>query len=477
MSRSIDDLISAIILLPVSISFILSPLNYDLHIFQGVARLTDYFGPFPQNIDLAWEIKPIGNRMINYLLCKAGTILAPFGTAEYEMVLKLIGLLMVLAVCYYFSSKVKNRFAFLIASLAFLTTVGSVHLQAEWFAVMLALLAIAWLSTERPVNHYLAGAAITGIFLLKGVTLLLVIPILIAVWMLDRDMLWRTIRAGEASVISLVAVVASGLFPNMIPDMILSSQLAHVGLWGPGMMLALLITGFLSSLTPIYIPAILVGLALLPVVCWLERSGRIRVLALLVSWAAGFLIVFIQSECFFPYQYFVLAIPAITTLMLLKEEGTIAAVTGMLVLFVLMNSVWSPGMAEDIRFNNLQRDTIREIREKFPDMAGQKEILYLDVGNAPYYFEANSSCRHICPLPVQRNSRFWNISTLPAYRENMACIAGYQGKYIVAATNESEFWKAQEQGDAARMWGGIDRNYTRVWGSNWAIFEKTSAIN
>ena len=66
----LDKIITFILLPIVSISFIINSISSDPKIYQGIARLTDYFGTFPQNVDTIWEVKSISNRMINYLLYK-----------------------------------------------------------------------------------------------------------------------------------------------------------------------------------------------------------------------------------------------------------------------------------------------------------------------------------------------------------------------------------------------------------------------
>ena len=88
--------ITFIILIPFSFSYLISPLNDDTRIYQGVASLTDYFGSFPANINNAWEIKPIANRGINYILYKISTLFTTVTTPEYEIVIKLLSLIIVL---------------------------------------------------------------------------------------------------------------------------------------------------------------------------------------------------------------------------------------------------------------------------------------------------------------------------------------------------------------------------------------------
>lgn len=74
IKKHLESIITFIILIPFSFSYLISPLNDDTRIYQGVASLTDYFGSFPANINNAWEIKPIANRGINYILYKISTL-------------------------------------------------------------------------------------------------------------------------------------------------------------------------------------------------------------------------------------------------------------------------------------------------------------------------------------------------------------------------------------------------------------------
>jgi hypothetical protein len=474
MKTSLKKIITTIALIPTTLSFILNPLTYDVHAYQAVARLTDYFGTsFPANLDAAWEIKPIGNRFINYALYKVAALAAPFGSVEYEMVIKTICLALVLIVAWYFARHYNNPpYLSLLTALAFITPLNPIQLQPEWFAVLFALLAIALMLSDKWYLQAAAGMVITGIFLLKGITILLIIPILWAVW-LEKGSDWfrRATIAGEASVISLLAVIGSGFFPNLIPDMLMSSRLAHVGMWSPAQVLANLIFGSISSMVVLYVPIITVGLAALGVACWqrLKAGSFSHMAIMLAAWASGIFIVMIQSEEYFAYQYFVLALPALITITMLKDKAIRYAIIGILILSILFASHWSPGAAQgESAYPGIEAASAAGAMAALPDIGSQPAILYLDVGDAPYYFQVNSSCRYICPLPFQRNSEYWNITDMRQYREERDCILGYRGKYIISAVPDAGRWMVQNTSDSRE----VDRDYFLAWNQSWSIYQR-----
>lgn len=469
---NVEKIITFLILLPVSISFVSIPFNYDVRIFQGAARLTDYFGSFPSNIDGAWEIKPIGNRLIHYGLYKIASGFALVSTPEYEMLAKAICLAAVIVICWYFSSKFKQPYLFLVSCLAFLVIGSQVALQPEWFAVLLSLLAIALLR-GNPRLQYIAGFVIACIFLLKGITLLLVIPIVGMTLLYCEKPVARILKAGVSSFLSVGVVIASGLFPHLVPDMLMSGRLAHIGYFSILEMATNLIVGSVSCYSVIYIPIIFAGLVCIPLLYVFEKPALKDWIVLLASWITCVFIVFIQSECFFAYQYFVLALPALFTVCMLKSKGVVVAIVCVLAAFIFILAAWNGGLVGiEYSYSASERDAAINLTGAFPDILDQPSMLYLDVGDAPYYLGVNSTSRYILMSPFQRNSSWWDVSDLPQYHEAYSDIMNYDGKYIIGATSESGEWMVHDTPDNKRVWDKINSEYSIVWQGMWVLYEK-----
>jgi len=106
----------------------------------------------------------------------------------------------------------------------------------------------------------------------------------------------------------------------------------------------------------------------------------------------------------------------------------------------------------------------------------EPSLLYLDPGDAPYFFRANSSCRYICPLPVQRDAVDWNVNWTAAYREEYDCIMAYDGRYIVFdAGNHYDGvtdWFSESYVDRVPLMEKIHSEYRLVWNGSWRIYQK-----
>jgi hypothetical protein len=105
----------------------------------------------------------------------------------------------------------------------------------------------------------------------------------------------------------------------------------------------------------------------------------------------------------------------------------------------------------------------------------EPSILYLDAGDAPYFFRANSSCRYSTPLPFQRDNPVnWSLSWMPEFQEEYSCINNYQGKYIIMDTNSNfEFnWIGMDKSNRKDLKNLLENNYTIVWEKCWLIYQK-----
>lgn len=466
-NKYFEYILSVILLLPVSISFILNPLTNDARIYQGVAKLTDYFGPFPANIDIAWEIKPIANRLINYILYKLGSIFANFGTSEYEIIIKVFTLVIVFSICLYFASKFENKYIFLLAALAFLTPLNFIVLQAEWWAVLFSLLAIGLFMTEKPSNHFLAGLVITIIFLFKGITILLILPIICALYLLKPDIFNRLKYGLLGSVLSLGFILTLEYFPHIIPDMILSAQIAKVGYYDLPTMMNGMINNMMNAY--LFIPIIIAGIsaAFFIFYLYMQEMKLNKTIVFITMWLTTLMMVFIQSE-FFTYHFVVLIIPSIISIILLpKNINRLLLVIPILIIFFAITSHWSIGMAVENQFWEDKNQESVNIINNFTDIKNQSSILYYDPGDAPYYFQSNSSCRYISPLPFQRSSDTWDLSNTQSYKETYECIINYDGKYIITDTGN---WTIRNTTDNKNVSDIIKTNYKQVWNRGWNIY-------
>jgi hypothetical protein len=111
----------------------------------------------------------------------------------------------------------------------------------------------------------------------------------------------------------------------------------------------------------------------------------------------------------------------------------------------------------------------------------QQSVLYLEIGDAPFFFRANSSCRYVNPIMLTRNRPeatkdrpAWDTSYLPQYREEYNCIRDYQGKFIVMQMAGPDDWLGENVTTMQPLMKIIRTNYTLVYDRSWRIWEKTA---
>jgi len=301
----------------ISLSYILVPLTNDARIYIGVEYIADKFYPYPYGWDLAWEIKPIANRLMAWVMYKVASSIVSFENAiAFGIVVKLIALGIITAIIFYFAWTVGGKWTFPLTFVAFTCIGNFVILQAEYWALVWSLLAIALLLHDNENYHWIAGILFVLIALFKGITGLLCIPILCAVLLLKPNVrlwLWEIIL-GFGTAGGIFIILNATIWPHMIPDMIMSAQVARVGQF-PFWMYFMSITAFLYS-AAMYIPLVSVG-CIVGLFYFIKTFyiDKLAILLFAAMWFVPFLIIYIQGE-FFVYHYVVLTLPILVTLIL-----------------------------------------------------------------------------------------------------------------------------------------------------------------
>lgn len=470
----------ALYLLPlpfVTLSFILIPITNDMRIFQGVARVTDYFGAFPFSIDRAWEIKPLGNRLMEYLIYKLVTLFTPFGSPFFSPLVKLVAAIIIFLCCWYFASKFKEHQIpmFALTSLCFLTVMNFLALQAEWWAAAFSLVALGLLVSKWKYAPVLSGFMMVFIFLLKGITGLLVIPIFCAAYLLDEDFQHKAPIAFLTAIYFgfLFFIFCLTIFPHAIPDMIMSSQLARVGQHPYPILLNSMFEKFftLAAYLPAFLFAVVIGFYQYATI----RLPKMKFLALSLLWLFPLIIVFAMGE-FFLYHYAVLIFPAIVSIAIyVRDPPPVAPLKSifsfciftMVILWLIFTSTFGLITAVENQIWADENAHATEAKLLF-DIEEQPSTLYLDTGTAAYFFHTNTSCRYTGVLPVQRNRPEWNTTNLPAYTELYDCIMAYDGKYIIGM----DWWFGRGLSEREEIYRKIDNEYSLVYNRSWDIYQR-----
>lgn len=390
------------------------PLTDDVRVFLSAAMNADTFG-----VDAAWEVKTIGNKILYYGLWKL------FGWTPEEsfiLVMKLFVGIAVIGICWYFSQKMKDNnpwLVFCIASVSVFLIHPFCIFQCEWFAVIGAMLALALLLDKKYIP---AGVILACIGFLKLSTFVFIIPVICA-WILiaGKQSKWDVIRVIETFCFSIVAILVLCLlfFPHAIPDMFLSIDLVHANQIRQADFITTLASSILS--TPVgIIPALATVVVSLVLAAMIQKRHGGYLLGI-IMWGSCFASALAAQE-FFGYHYAVLVFTAIVTLLLIQEEVVMfSLVCGIIITAVSIIPLFGAldGYMGFLSTANKDAQNIRGI------VGGEKELLYLDYGEAPFYLRVPNACRYTYPLPIQRNLEG------PAANEVIKCVEDYKGEYVV----------------------------------------------
>jgi hypothetical protein len=320
--------------------FLVIPLTNDARIYLGVEHIAASYYAFPQGIDLAWEIKPIANRLTNFILYKIATFFIPFDDHFlFGIAVKAVALISIIFVAWYFAREIRGKYTFFLVFFSFTAIANFCILQAEYWAALCSLLAIAMLVSDSRSAWFGSGALLIWIFLLKGITGLMAIPILCGAYLLlgwyeeyldplDGTVIYDGIigRSGflVAGCCSAVVVFLTGSFlwwPHIISDMFLSPHLARVGMVGP----VNIVVWFFAQLvmSPLYIPVIFIGVVFGAIFffAWVRRQECFTRLSFGLVWIVPALIVMIQGEMFL-YHYLVFVPASIVAIVMCERMSS-----------------------------------------------------------------------------------------------------------------------------------------------------------
>ncbi|MFA5247952.1 MAG: hypothetical protein WCX79_00780 [Candidatus Paceibacterota bacterium] len=479
----------------VAVGSILSPLTNDVRIFYGIEELGIKYLSFPQNVYGGfWEIKPVGNHICEFLIALFTNIFVPFSNhALQEPIIKCVAVALVIFASWLFSKNIlKVKYSFLLCFFGMFCALNLNILQAEFLAIIFAMISCALFVEKSNLWHYIAGALLIWVLLVKGTTGCLIVSAVCIVLIFNKHI--DLIRGVIGFILMGLAFLAADIFvwPQIIPDILMAPILSHVGEYDWIGQIG--VTGIATVISmSIYIPCIGIGIIYSGV--WLKNHIRDpRAKWFVISFLAPLFVVFYQSESF-AYQYYVFLLPAIVGIVLyeidtprergitkkIKRENVVSA--SILVLFAMWCILYSPqpiwGLeqnygVQELKMNNYFNENANAIEIKF-NLSKENTLLYLDTGSAPYYFSTNSSCRYVAPLVIQRmNPNRTIVSTLPAYKEEYMCIMNYSNRYILAdgPLGKADGWFGLDSIEKKNIVKRVNDEYTEVFSGAWSLYER-----
>lgn len=163
----------------------------------------------------------------------------------------------------------------------------------------------------------------------------------------------------------------------------------------------------------------------------------------------------------------------------MKSSAIFLCILTMVAIFAVLHAPWGMVTEYEIRFWDGKEPQADIINERF-HLDQEPALLYLDPGDAPYFFRANSSCRYVCPLPVQRDAPGWDLSGNRDYQEEYDCIMAYTGRYIVFDAGNrydgTTDWFQENSTHRMPITRKIRDEYRLVYNGSWRIYERLPDI-
>ena len=456
------------------LSYLLEPFTSDVRIYLGAAKVTALTPGFPMNLDSVWESRFVGHRFLYYIL----NLLDPFTGWMYSIWMKFIVSVVTIVILYYFSKRISERmqvpihYPFVLGYLGLFAVNNLIIFSAEYHAVVIGMLILTLLLDTRKLSWQISGLLILPLLLMKGLPVLIVLVVILAVVMLVPDYRSRFYSALiSLPVVGVVVLAVVLYFPHFISDIFLLTRLGHLNhlsviqiiesffYWGIG------VIGF----APLIIVSVFVSFLLLSVV----TKDHVRDIKVLVAmWLVAAVYTVIISE-FFYYHYYLMLIPALLTICyFLKIVSShwlafVSIIVLVLVIYAGVVSGWSVGLAFKGYAHWSERESsAADIISRY-DVLSQPVTLYLNDGEAAYYMSTKSACRYVGSLPP-----IWNLSGTDTYWEMRNCSLEYTGKYVVVFP----LWVDLNVTTHSELSDKINTEYTKVYSNYWDVYQRKDTI-
>jgi len=473
----------------VCLGSILSPLTNDVRIFYGVEYLCwKYIPDFPSNINYFWEIKPIGNHLVNYALVVFTNFFIPFQDHfAQEILIKTVAVAVAIVACWLFSRNVlKIKYSFLLCFFATMCVLNVNSLQAEWWSLFLVMIATALLVEKNGSWHYIAGALLMFAFLTKGTTISLVVSGICALIVLNYKVDWVRASIGFVAAGGLFLLANFTIWKTLVSDILLAPMLSHVFEYSmTGQAIAIVIATIIAA--SIYIPC--AGIGGTYGLIWMKNHLKDpRIYAFGLMWGIVFFMTWLQSESF-AYQFYPLVLPAIISLVLFENEtprerpgkrfkreniitASIVLLFGMYCIFYMPYVSYYGGQEKVM--NDFFWNQSNEINKQF-DLPNQSSVVYIDTGSGPYYFSAKSECKYPAPLIIQRaNPNRTFILDLKQNQEEFVCLMNTTSAFIVAdgPIGPEDSWMGNDTYQKASIIQKLRNEYVSVHSGGWELYKR-----
>ena len=423
--------------------YVITPIAGDVLVTLGAASQARFHGGWPGGTIEAWDLRGFANKSLMYALDRIATGLgATPPTAQYEMVIKALGLVGVLLAAagtavvarWSFVTTRLGRLSVFFALVIAYTSVSAsfTQLQAETTAAIVAVFAAAFVTRPERWAWAAAGAIASTTILFKGITVLAGVAALFGVMVFVRDRRLRRVvhvavwwALGTVVIVGLVFLFArqeiidirdattfQGTFERRslgssyaLVQNVLHHQVGHV---------PIVLVGIFAWVVGVIVPRdgiryfrrehvhdVVIATA------WLGSSGFFGALALGIQ-GRGFAY---HLATFIPFGVCAVGYAAVSLHSLPPARRvaatSLAAVVGVALLVAPSTGLALNGDSNDptevaawMKLGGARRDALVELADRARACDGP--VLYLDYGIGAYAIRKESVLRYVYPLPLQR---------------------------------------------------------------------------
>ncbi|MFB3787171.1 MAG: hypothetical protein ACE15F_12470 [bacterium] len=461
MTDRVKILAGAVLLGLLILNYVVTPLAEDQRINLAYAQQADdFYGPFPANVIQAWTLRGIGYKCLTYFLYKFTRIFADYNDKmRFELVFKALyaALIVIILILSTWIARpgwrrlgLEGLSVLFFLGTAFFSLSYECAFQAEDVAALVMILGTALALSENKVLCGLAGAVLSLLFTLKGITWLLgLVPLLFLGLYREkfrRPLIWTGLSFGISSV-ALAALIWL-LIPQEITDLRDASRFQS-SFRGFGRSLAGEMFQRLQTIYQFYlqyffhisflIPGFIAGFLLS--LYWFEKDLK-RLAVYLSLWLVPGAVIVLQGKGFL-YHFAVLLPVAAGSLIALQAavrryqlqsrwNGVILGFPYLLA-WLCVGPVSLFPVASSVSHIQESRSDVEFYRDLCAksELDRQPRLLYLTDGRAAYYFKSQSESRYFYPLPIKRSLANPGLRDTDLYQDEMQRILKYTGKMIV----------------------------------------------
>lgn len=446
----------------ILISFIVSvltPFSSDVLVSLGAAFQADYFGNFPKNVYLSWNLRGIGYKYFMYILIKCFGFINSYSHSIFPYLVRIVYYSFFIFISYlsirelrpFFKEiGVDSKLVFLVFTLSILTTSQHLSLQAEEIAVFLTLVMTAFTFSKKKLLNYLSGFILLLLLSLKAVTIVFGgFPFLLTILFFSKYK-EKAIRFIISNSVFLVLGVLFYIFviPNEISDILMAAKFQDSSRFKAT---TPLLAGYYFFYAALYMPIIFMGLITAVLNLFSFYKNKQNLILLILFTIIPIFVVTLQHK-WFSYHYSIFIPFSVISIFVFlygrKKIKMNLKINSIIILYfaaylLIQFLPYQIFPAKDKKFNFIyytqeyykKRQEVGEYLHNNYSSKKYSAVLYLTDGAVNYFYREKSYLRYFYPLPLQRAKDFPELKNETIYNETLKKVLNYNEDLIVLQSN------------------------------------------